>query len=143
VAVSGTANFDDPVESATDNGGAAVRWYVAGSSAALAAGTTYYVRVACGSESDTTQFTTTTGVTPKPLSIPVAISAPPYGNVATVRVEYGTSPVLGSSVTSSCAAGCRVNVPAVSGTVLYVKRVFLDAAAQVVGQSGTSVLIAR
>jgi len=136
-------DFSVVTESYTDLGGAAIRPYVAGGSTPLLAGTLYYLRAVCGASQGAAQFTTSPSMTPSSLSVPVSIFTPPGRNVATVQLQYGASPQLGSSISSPCATGCRINVPAPSGTVLYLKRVFLDASSQVVAASSVWPMLAR
>jgi hypothetical protein len=133
--LSDVADFSNIAENFVDQGGAAVRSYVAGTASPLAAGTVYYLQVSCGVGQASDQFITTAATAPQALSIPIAVSTIPYRNVATVQVEYGTSPQLGGSVAQPCTGSCRIWIPAMSGTLLYVKRVFLDASAQIVAQS--------
>ena len=143
VTVGRQPDFSVVTESYTDTGGAAIRSYVAGGSTSLLASTLYYLRVVCGASQGTAQFTTSAPVAPSSLSVPVSIFTPPGMDVATVQLQYGGSAQLGSSISSPCASGCLIDVPATSGTVLYLKRVFLDASSQVVAESSARPILAR
>jgi hypothetical protein len=143
ITVSALANFSSVVESLTDQGGAAWRQVVLGSAGPLLAGTPYYVRITCGNSTGEAQFVTPADGIPAPTQIAVAASPRMSTPVASMQVQYGPTPQLGNSVTAPCPAECVVAVPAMSETVIYLKRVYLDAASQVVAESGVTPLVAR
>ena len=145
VNVSSQADFSNPIVAYTDGGGASRRWFVAGTAAApLNPGTRYYAGVNCGNSwSDgVATFTTPFGGSPL-IQVPISIAPPARLNVSTVEVQYGTTAQLGNSLTTPCAGGCNVHVPAQAGTVVYVKRIFQDAGSRVVAASAPAPVIAR
>jgi hypothetical protein len=142
VTVSDRADFSTVVETLTDGGGAARRQMVAGLAQPLTAGTAYYARVACGNLTGSADFTTPAAGTAVAIQIPLSISVPSRIGAASVQVQYGDTPQLGSSVTAPCVQSCRVLVPGMSNTVIYWRRLFLDSSARVVAQSGIAPVVA-
>jgi hypothetical protein len=127
----------------TDGGGAQRRVIVLGASAALRAGATYSATANCGALAGSATFTMPEPEEAASTSVDV-LSAPPTAlHAATVEAQYGPSVSLGNSVTGMCAATCRVAIPAQTGDVVYVKRVYRDAAGRVVAQSGVAPTVAR
>ena len=143
VSVSNSPDFSNPIEISTDSGGAAMRTYVVGRVTPLAANTSYYVGATCGTAQGNGQFTATANLAPIGLTVPVTIFSPTGRGIASVQLDYGNSPQLGSSVTLSCPNTCRAYVPATSGSIVYMRRSFLDANAQTVARSEAEPVIAK
>ena len=135
--VSPQPDFSAAVENFTDQGGAAMRWHLVG--AALQPSQMYYVQANCGASLlSTLSFSTPAFLAPQSLFVPISI-APPETPTVTVQVQYGSTPQLGNTVTAACASGCTVEVPTTTNTLLYTKRVYLDAASRVVAASSIEV----
>jgi hypothetical protein len=135
--VSTQPDFSTTTETFTDAGGAAARWHVAGAATALQPSTTYYAQVTCGpaTSAGSLTFATAAASTPQPVTVPVSIMQPPGDATAAVEVQYGTTPQLGSAVTVPCSNACTVAVPAMTDTLLYTRRLYLDAASRVLAAS--------
>ena len=132
VSISSQPDFSTIAESFTDGGGAAVRWYVAGQTAALQPASRYYAQANCGPlfSTGTIAFSTLASVAPQSAPIRLSLSPPPRIAVNSVEIDYGNSPQLGSLVTVPCTGNCVAEIPATSGTIVYMKRVYLDAASR-------------
>jgi hypothetical protein len=109
----------------SDSGGTAWRESVADSTGGLlAANTTYYVQVLCGSEFGTAVLVTTETPQHLPPPVRVRMQGPPMAR--SVRLEYGTTTALGSQVTVACASGCEADVNVGASTPLYLRRTYYD-----------------
>ena len=140
VTVSTQPDFSTTLESFADAGGAGSRWYVAGSQTALQPATTYYAQASCGAllSAGTLAFATAPVPAPGSASIPVSVAPPRGMAVAAVEVQYGTSPQLGAAVTVPCPGACTAVVPAAAGTIVYLRRLYLDAASHVLASSSVT-----
>jgi hypothetical protein len=140
VTVSRQPDFSTTTESFTDPGGAAERRYIAGAAGGLDPSQIYYVQAACGAAvtAATTMFQTYPGGSRRSVMVPVSV-APSGNRVTAVEVQYGSTPGLGGSIKLACSGACTVQIPAMTDTLLYTKRVFLDAADRVVAASSIAV----
>lgn len=142
VEASESADFGAIADRVADSGGPGRRVTVLGASAPLREGTTYYVRATCGTAAATATLTTA-AARPSVASTVAVMAAPPARlGVATMEAQFGSSAQLGSSVTESCSGACRVDATAISESVLYVRRVYRNAAGEIVAQSGITPVIA-
>jgi hypothetical protein len=67
--------------------------------------------------------------------VTVGLLIAPVPGAATVELQCGSTAALGQTVSAACAGGCRVEVAATAGTLLYTRRVFRDAGSEVVALS--------
>ncbi len=141
IVVSTQPDFSTIAESQTDAGGAAIRQAVAGVSTPLADNTLYYVRVVCGGLQGTSQFLTAKTGSSRPISFAVSVSPPPALAVTGVQIQYGATPQLGGSITNACQQHCMVSIPAMSQSIIFWKRLYLDAHSRVLAQSSVAPLL--
>jgi hypothetical protein len=133
VTISDRADFASPLETASDNGGAARRLYVVGGVGTLAAATQYYARVVCGAgEAEASFVTAPSSFAPPAVRI---TAAPPRPGVASLEVQYGPTVALGSAVSVPCPGPCAVDVPLPAGGVAYIRRRYLDGSLRVLAES--------
>jgi hypothetical protein len=135
LAVSPRSDFSVTTEQITDAGGASHRTYVAGATNALQPSTTYYLRAGCGTWSSQPVSFTTAGAATGTASLALSIAPPHRLPVAFVKVQYGSTPSLGSSVTVPCTGGCAPSIPSAANSILYLQHLYLDAASRVLGRS--------
>jgi len=124
-----------PIETFTDSGGGGRRVYVAGSSTPLGPDATYYASADCGTFSGTAQFTTPLAKPSVSRWIAVPVTLPPAWNGSEVEIQYGETPQLGNTVTAPCSATCAISLPAMSDSIVCVRRIFRNGDSQVVARS--------
>ena len=141
ITISTQPDFSVVTEVLTDAGGAALRLYVAGAGAALGASTTYYAQAGCGPLAvigDTTFVTAALRAAARD-DVCVGLGSPRLG-VAALQLQYGPSPQLGSTLTVPCSTICEAGLPAMSDSLVYFKRNYLNADSRVVATSSTGIV---
>jgi hypothetical protein len=135
--VSDQPDFNTTIESFTDGGGAAVRWYAVGAAAALVPAQTYYVQADCGPSiaNSSISFATAPAVVRRPATVRVSGMRHPGDGTAAMQVQYGSTPELGSVVTVPCTGACTADLPAMTDTLLFTRRLYLDSASRVLAAS--------
>ena len=111
-------NSDDSGDTACNYAGANLRHVTTG----LTASTLYYYRITINDAVRYYGTFTTTSSAGGVATVTLRLKAPAdYGTVNDVVTEYGNTTGLGTSVTTSCASTCTVNLSGNTGRVIYYK----------------------
>lgn len=118
VSASRITNSDDAGDTTCTYAGNQLRHVTA----SLTASTTYYYRVTVNDVNRIYGTFTTTSSAGGAATVTLRLKSPAgYGTVNDVVTEYGNTTGLGTSVTTSCASTCTVNLSGNTGRVIYYK----------------------
>ncbi|MDW8130617.1 MAG: hypothetical protein RMI94_08710 [Bryobacterales bacterium] len=124
------------IEVVEDEGGLARRQVVLGGVVPLEPGTSYDVRVTCGSRSNGVTMQTRARPMETTRTVNFHFRPGPHLPVAQVRLDYGSTPQPGQRVTFPCnEGGCRTRISVAADQVLYFKYAYLDTNARVLAES--------
>jgi len=139
--ISDSPSFSRILDSGTDAGGPSRRVAVGGGPGVLSPGTSYYVRVACGSESAQTTAATKTSAPVTSKTVRINTAPPAAAQADRIRVEFGNSPSLGQIAEGLCTSRCQVDLQVETDSVLYFRYSYLRADGSVVSTSPLAVMV--
>jgi hypothetical protein len=129
--------FSTTAATVTDSGGPALRRTFLGATVPLASAQLYFVKVACGNQFGTASFTTWPSVrTASATAYLTSVPLPGLG-ATSLRVDYGTSPALGSSITAPCGTSCTAQFQVPAQSLFFQKRTYLAGPQPVASSTST------
>jgi hypothetical protein len=137
------AAFSGVVDSYVDQGGPSIRRAGLGNATPLALGRKHYVRVDCGVRSGFGWFNTLPTLPPGQATTGALSVPPPSLGAASLVVDYGPTPSLGSSSTGTCSGTCGVTLSLPGLSSFYWQRTYRDSSGSPVAVSSRSAAVVR